>query len=273
MSAVLAIHILGVIDDRKALGPYLKLVVQIAVAGFLVIGFDLRAMMFLDQHVGGAWLSCVLSIFWITMITNAFNFLDNMDGLSAGVAAICTTAFLVSTILVEQWFVAATLAGLLGATLGFLIFNFPPARIFMGDSGSLVLGFVLGVLTVRTTFLRPGDDFWTHWYVLFAPIVVLALPIYDLITVSVIRISNGKSPFQGDKNHFSHRLVNRGMSRRTAVLCLYLVTAATSIAAIILPTVHSTATACLILAQTVLVIGVIALLEQHPLPSDTSEKL
>jgi UDP-GlcNAc:undecaprenyl-phosphate GlcNAc-1-phosphate transferase len=98
------------------------------------------------------------------------------------------------------------------------------------------------------------------------PVIVLAVPLYDLVVVSLIRLSRGKSPFVGDTNHFSHRLVARGMSKRTAVLCIYLVTAATAIAAIILPHAGSSFVALLIFAQTVLILGVVALLEQHPLP-------
>jgi UDP-GlcNAc:undecaprenyl-phosphate GlcNAc-1-phosphate transferase len=131
----------------------------------------------------------------------------------------------------------------------------------MGDSGSMLIGLVLGVLTVRTTYLTPGSPWQTHWYSIFAPVIVLALPLYDLIVVSMIRLMRGKSPFVGDTNHFSHRLVARGMSRRTAVLCLYLVTAATSVAAILLPHI-SNEFAPLILVQTVLILGVVALLEQ-----------
>jgi UDP-GlcNAc:undecaprenyl-phosphate GlcNAc-1-phosphate transferase len=267
IGAILALHVLGLIDDRKSLGPFLKLIVQLAIAGVLVIGFNMRVLTALDEilHMG-RWPSVIVTVLWITAITNAFNFLDNMDGLSAGVAAVCTTAFLVTAISIQQWFVAATLALLLGALIGFLCFNFPPARIFMGDSGSLVIGFVLGVLTVRTTYLRPGQNFGAGWYAVLAPVIVLALPLYDLIIVSIIRLSRGKSPFVGDTNHFSHRLVARGMSRRTAVLCLYLVTACTSIAAILLPHVDSSFAAILIASQTILILGVVALLEQHPLP-------
>src|SRR4029079_11274686 len=126
------------------------------------------------------------------------------------------TAFLVTTLSIQQWFVAATLSILLGSLLGLLIWNFPPASIFMGDSGSLVIGFVLGVLTIRTTFLARGADFRAGWYGVLAPLIVMALPLYDLVVVSMIRLSRGKSPFVGDTNHFSHRLVARGMSRRTA---------------------------------------------------------
>jgi UDP-GlcNAc:undecaprenyl-phosphate GlcNAc-1-phosphate transferase len=261
LAGMLVMHAVGLIDDRKALGPYSKLIAQLLVAGTIVIGFKMRALTAL-----GVVPSTVLTVLWIVAITNAFNFLDNMDGLSAGVAAVCTTAFLVTALSIHQWFVAATLALLLGSLLGFLWWNFPPAKIFMGDSGSLVIGFVLGVLTIRTTYLAPGTNFAAGWYAVFAPVIVLALPLYDLVVVSLIRLSRGKSPFVGDTNHFSHRLVARGMSRRTAVLCLYLVTATTSVGAILLPQVHSGFAAAMIVSQTVLVLFLVALLEQHPLP-------
>jgi UDP-GlcNAc:undecaprenyl-phosphate GlcNAc-1-phosphate transferase len=260
--AAVAIHALGLWDDKKALGPMLKLVVQIAIITALVVESKSRVLTFLDQQFSwGETVSFILTVLWIAAVTNAFNFLDNMDGLSAGVAAVCTTAFLIATLSIGQWFVAAGLSLLLGATLGFLWHNFPPARIFMGDGGSLLIGLVLGVLTVRTTYLTPEMRWQNHWYAVFAPVIVLALPLYDLIVVSIIRLMRGKSPFVGDTNHFSHRLVARGMSRRTAVLCLYLVAAATSIAAIVLPHVNGDL-ALLIVAQTILILGVVALLEQ-----------
>jgi UDP-GlcNAc:undecaprenyl-phosphate/decaprenyl-phosphate GlcNAc-1-phosphate transferase len=263
IAGALLLHVLGLLDDRSALGPYLKLIVQLVAAAMLVLAFrEFRVLTALGETA-----SIIVSILWIVGITNAFNFFDNMDGLSAGVAAVATTAFLITTLLIGQWFVAASLALLLGSLLGFLCFNFPPASIFMGDSGSLVIGFLLGVLTVRTTFLPKGVNWGAGWYAVFAPVIVLAVPLYDLIVVSIIRISRGKSPFVGDTNHFSHRLVARGMSRRTAVLCLYLITATTSVAAILLPYVQSTFAAMLIFAQTLMILAVVALLEQHPLPS------
>ena len=278
--AMLGMHLLGLVDDRKAMGPFIKLFIQFGITTSLVAVMELlarqtpslrlRALSMLDDRMGiGPIPSVALTVIWIGAITNAFNFLDNMDGLSAGIAAVCATAFLVTALSIGQYFVAAMLAMLLGSLIGFLCFNFAPATIFMGDSGSLLIGFVLGVLTVRTTYLPQGVDIAHGWYALFAPVIVLALPLYDLIVVSMIRISRGKSPFVGDTNHFSHRLVARGMSRRTAVLCLYLVTAATSIAAIILPHVGSTFGAMLIFTQTILVLCVVALLEQHPLPNVT----
>lgn len=266
VTGILALHVLGLVDDRRALGAMPKLLVQLLVAALLVIGLDVRALHFLDAVAGGPWLSWLLTVLWIVAITNAFNFLDNMDGLSAGVAAVATTAFLVASASIGQWFVAASLACLLGALLGFLWWNFPPARIFMGDSGSMAIGFILGVLTVRTTFLPPGQQFAAGWYVVFAPLLVLALPLYDLVVVSIIRVAAGRSPFVGDTNHFSHRLVRRGMSKRTAVLCLYLVTASTSVAAVVLPHVTSELAALALFVQTLLALAVVALLEQHPLP-------
>jgi UDP-GlcNAc:undecaprenyl-phosphate/decaprenyl-phosphate GlcNAc-1-phosphate transferase len=256
------IHLLGLWDDRKALGPMFKLIVQLSITAALVLAANLRILTFLDSAIpGGHFVSVILTILWIAAVTNAFNFLDNMDGLSAGVAAVCTMAFLVTTLSIGQWFVAAGLALLLGSTLGFLWHNFPPAKIFMGDGGSLLIGLILGVLTVRTTYLSPGARWENDWYAVFAPVIVLALPLYDLVVVSIIRLMRGKSPFVGDTNHFSHRLVARGMSRRTAVLCLYLVAAATSVAAIMLPHVQGRF-AVLIFLQTLLILGVVALLEQ-----------
>jgi UDP-GlcNAc:undecaprenyl-phosphate GlcNAc-1-phosphate transferase len=260
--AMAGMHLLGLWDDKKALGPYVKLVAQLSITALLVASFrELRILTALGTPV-----SIVLTVLWIAAITNAFNFLDNMDGLSAGIACVAAVAFLVTALSIGQLFVAGMLAILIGALLGFLWFNFSPAKIFMGDSGSLLIGLLLGVLTTLTTYLPKERSWGAGWYAVFAPVIVLAVPLYDLIVVSIIRLSRGKSPFVGDTNHFSHRLVARGMSRRTAVLCLYLITAATSVAAIILPHVENRFAAILIFCQTLLILGVVALLEQHPLP-------
>ena len=128
--AAAGMHILGLWDDRKALGPYFKLVVQLSFVTVMVVCGDIRILTFL-----GRWPSLIVTVLWIGAITNAFNFLDNMDGLSAGVASVCAVAFLVTALSIGQWFVAAGLALLLGAMLGFLWHNFPPAKIFMGTAG------------------------------------------------------------------------------------------------------------------------------------------
>ncbi|MDB5320471.1 MAG: glycosyl transferase family 4 [Phycisphaerales bacterium] len=265
--AMTGMHLLGLWDDKKALGPYVKLIAQLTITTLLVASFkELRILTAL-----GTAFSIVLTVLWIAAITNAFNFLDNMDGLSAGIACVAAVAFLVTALSIGQLFVAGMLAILIGALLGFLWFNFSPAKIFMGDSGSLLIGLLLGVLTTLTTYLPKERSWGAGWYAVFAPVIVLAVPLYDLIVVSIIRLSRGKSPFVGDTNHFSHRLVARGMSRRTAVLCLYLITAATSVAAIILPHVENRFAAVLIFCQTLLILGVVALLEQHPLPGAGEE--
>ena len=262
--ATLVMHVMGLVDDRKALGHKFKNDHQLGERRprQLLCVKELRVLTAI-----GPVLSAILTILWITAITNAFNFLDNMDGLSAGVAAVCTAAFLVTTLSIGQWFVAAALALLLGALIGFLCFNFPPATIFMGDSGSLVVGMLLGILTVRTTFLPPDHSLAGGWYAVFAPVIVLAVPLYDLIVVSIIRISRGDSPFKGDTNHFSHRLVARGMSRRTAVLCIWLLSAATAVAAVVLAHAPDPFSGIFIFVQTLLILATVMLLEQHPLPA------
>ena len=170
LAGMTVMHVMGLMDDRKALGPYSKLLVQLAVAVAVVAPFKpLWSLTALDDALGAHGVVAVsVSVLWITAITNAFNFLDNMDGLSAGIAAVCTGSFLITALLIEQWFVAAALALLLGGLLGFLCFNVSPASIFMGDSGSLVIGLVLGVLTIRTTYLPLGADLGAGWYAVFA---------------------------------------------------------------------------------------------------------
>jgi UDP-GlcNAc:undecaprenyl-phosphate GlcNAc-1-phosphate transferase len=241
---LLVLHIVGLVDDRRALGPLLKLAIMLGVAGGVVLGTQSRMLTLLDPIAGGAWLSVLLTVLWIVAVTNAVNFLDNMDGLSAGVAWIASACFLAAALIQGQWFIAGTLALLIGALAGFLAFNFPwqargtgpdgrptgGARLFMGDGGSLVVGFLLAFLTVRTTYL--GPELGGGWYGVLMPVLVLAVPLYDLLIVSVIRLRAGRSPMVGDLNHLSHRLVRRGLSQRSAVLAIYGLTAITALPSI-----------------------------------------
>ena len=255
LAAVLAVlHITGLIDDRKNLGPFLKLGVQIAAAAVMVIGFNVRLL----ELLGPAG-SITVTILWLVVITNAFNFLDNMDGLAGGVATICAGIFLAAALISGQWFVAAVLALLIGALLGFLVFNFPPASIFMGDGGSLVVGFVTGLCAVRVTYYDP--QIGSSWWAVFTPAIVLAIPLYDLTSVTLIRIAQGKSPFVGDTQHFSHRLVKRGLSRPAAVMVVWACTLATGLGGVMIGFVASWQ-AALIVAQTAAVVLVLALLER-----------
>lgn len=232
LACITILHLLGVIDDRRALGPWVKLLVMVGCAAAMTLVTDTRLLMLVDDRVGGPWLSILITVVWISLVTNALNFIDNMDGLCAGVSTLAGACFLAAALLHGQWFVAATLALLVGASLGFLAFNLPPARIFMGDGGSLVLGFVLAFLTVRTTYYDPVSA--GGWYGVFMPLAVLAVPLYDFISVSLVRISQGKSPLVGDQQHLSHRLVLRGFSKPAAVGLMCSLTAITGISGVIL---------------------------------------
>ncbi len=247
--------VLGLIDDRRGLGPWLKLVVQIAVAGGVVMAADLRILTML----GEPWTTMV-SVLWMLIIMNAMNFLDNMDGLAAGVTLVVSIALLAAAATIGQLFVAGWLCLLIGATAGFLVFNFYPARIYMGDAGSLVLGFLLAVLSMLTTYYDPTSPGMHRMYGVLVPLILLAVPLYDFTSVMFIRIREGRHPMVGDTCHFSHRLVARGMSVPAAVLTIYLCTAVTGISAILLPHVPDWA-AMLLAGQCLGVLGVIALLE------------
>jgi UDP-GlcNAc:undecaprenyl-phosphate GlcNAc-1-phosphate transferase len=255
-SGAIVLHILGLIDDRRPLGPGIKFLVQFAVAFALVWGFEIRA----NEWLGPAG-SIALTVLWIVLVVNAFNFLDNMDGLSAGVGAIACAILAAAAFRNGQMFVPVAALLLAGTLLGFLVFNFSPASIFMGDSGSMVVGYFLAVLTVLTTFYDP-DRALTPYGVL-VPLVVLSVPLYDVFSVCWARIRAGASPFRGDQRHFSHRLRQRGMSVRAAVLTIYLATAATSLPALLLPRAQRIE-ACILIAQTACVVLIVAVLEQTP---------
>ena len=253
LGGALVLHVLGLVDDARHLGPGLKLVVQTLVALGLAVGADVRLLEVLPAPV-----SIGLTVLWIVLITNAFNFLDNMDGLSAGVAVIAAAIFAASAFLAGQFFVPMTALIVVGALLGFLPFNFSPASIHMGDAGSLPVGYLLAVLTVLTTFYDPDQGLQP--FGVLVPLVVLAVPLYDVISVCWHRYRAGSSLFRGDRRHFSHRLVRRGMSVPSAVLTIYLATATTAMSALMLP--HATwPYACVIFAQCLFVVLIIALLE------------
>ncbi|MCL4220933.1 MAG: undecaprenyl/decaprenyl-phosphate alpha-N-acetylglucosaminyl 1-phosphate transferase [Phycisphaerales bacterium] len=253
------LHVLGLIDDRRPLGPFLKLGVMAMPALVMAWGFDTRLLTLLDAYVGGAWASIAVSVLWFLAVTNAFNFIDNMDGLAGGVAGVASACLLATALIAGQWFVASVLALTLGSVLGFLVFNRPPAKLFMGDGGSLVLGFLLAFLTVRATYLYDGQQ-TPPMHAVFTPIVILAIPLYDLVSVVSIRLSQGRSPFVGDLQHFSHRLVRRGLSKPAAVGVICGLSLVVGIGGVFLPSLDSWQ-AVLVGVQTVLVLVVIATFE------------
>ena len=178
------------------------------------------------------WLNTLCCLVWIIGITNAFNLLDNMDGLMSGVAMICLSFFLGFAIYHGHLLVALPLSVLIGALAGFLFFNFNPARIFLGDAGSLAIGFVIAALPVlefyQVRFQSPSDF-------LLATALVFGIPLTDTLSVIAIRLWNRAPIYHGDQNHLSHQLVRRGFSQRSAVFLLYLLCFTFTGAALILP--------------------------------------
>ncbi|MGI9469906.1 MAG: MraY family glycosyltransferase [Rubripirellula sp.] len=248
LGAGTVLMVLGVTDDRRGVNEWVRLAVEFAVAAFVVygLGFGLTA------YIGVTWLTSLLSMIWIVGVINSFNMLDNMDGLSGGVAAIISAVM--ATVMLTtpdpgtaqpQIFVAALLLVVFGSLLGFLWHNRPPARIFMGDGGSYLVGFLIAVAMLMATFA--GNDDRPH--AVLAPLCAMAVPLYDMITVLWIRVREGRSPFVGDRSHFSHRLVDLGLTRTQAVLTIYLVTATCGLAAILLTHVS--------VGQAVMVLGIV----------------
>ena len=244
---------LGLWDDKKHLGPFFKLAVQFAVAIVAAYCADIRVELFIQNKI----ITSVLSAFWIVMIINAFNFLDNMDGASAGIAVIASSILFTAAAISGQVFIGGLALVFIGTLLGFLVFNFPPAKIFMGDAGSLVVGFFVALLTLRTDYYQGQVG---QRYLVLMPLLVMAVPLYDFISVTLLRISQGKSPFVGDTQHFSHRLKRHGLTDTQTILTLYLATLCTGLGATFLYQVNL-AGAILILIQTVMVLSIIAILE------------
>jgi len=251
---VLVLFVLGLWDDKKHLSPFFKLSVQFAVAIIAAFFADIRVEFFIESRI----ITSLLSAVWIVLIINAFNFLDNMDGASAGIAVIISCILFTAAALSGQVFVGGLALVFIGALSGFLVFNFPPAKIFMGDAGSLVVGFFVAMLSLRTTYYHEAQS--GQWYAVFMPLVVMAVPLYDFISVTGLRIRQGKSPFIGDTQHFSHRLKKHGLTDTQTVLTLYLATLCTGLGAIFLYQVNL-AGAILIFIQTVMVLSIVAIFE------------
>lgn len=232
LGAAVLIFAAGLWDDLRGLSARRKLVLQLAIAiGLVMFGF--RMQVFPPQS--SAWPDVVLQVLtvaWIVLITNAFNLLDNMDGLCAGIAVVVCVMFLLIALQSGQIFIALALAALLGSCLGFLLFNFPPASIYMGDAGSQLLGFLLSTLTVLFSFYEYRPEYPT--YALLVPLLILLVPLFDTCSVVLIRLRRGQPIFQGDRSHFSHRLQALGLSARQALVVNYLLTMSAGLSALLL---------------------------------------
>lgn len=203
---------LGLWDDRRGLSPWVKLIGQFLAAGVLLLT-DVR-ITFLPWEP----LNIAATLVWVVLITNAMNLLDNMDGLSGGIAAIAALFFLLFAAMSRQYLVGALAAALVGACIGFLRYNFNPASIFMGDTGSLFLGFTLAAVAIKLRF--PDNSPFVTWMV---PALVMAVPLFDTSLVIISRLRRGLNPLTTPgKDHMSHRLARLTGSPREAVLICYL---------------------------------------------------
>jgi UDP-GlcNAc:undecaprenyl-phosphate GlcNAc-1-phosphate transferase len=250
----LAIFALGMYDDLHPLGPRAKLLGQFAVAIAVSLVPGIRITLFIQAP----WIHVAVTAVWIVLMVNCFNLLDNMDGQSALVAFLSGGALLVLALQTGQYFIAGLLTTLLGALVGFLLFNLPPASIFMGDSGSMFIGYCLAVSTTLASFMT--DRVVNPLFPVMVPLVIFAVPLYDALSVLAIRFDRGKDLLAGDRSHFSHRLMRLGMSDRMVLVTVALTVLATSPGATI-PYGSSTWQVFVPAAQALAVILVIVQLE------------
>lgn len=224
--------LVGTADDRGLLHHQLKLFVAMPTAAVIVLASGIRAQVLAQIFPGsfGSSADTLLTLFWITGITAAFSILDYMDGVCSGIAVIASTVIAVLAILNNQSLVAIVAAAVAGAALGFLWWNFTPAKIFMGDGGAMMLGFTVATLALSLCVKsRTPGGAW------LAPLFVLAVPILDTSLVSVSRLRRGRIPFTTPgKDHVGHRLANTGIGIRASVLSMYALAAICGLAAILL---------------------------------------
>ena len=214
----IGVVVLGWLDDKHELRPLGKFVGQFVIAG-VVAATGIRVTLFVPSLL----FSYAVTILWILTVINALNFMDNMNGLCAGLGAIGSFYFAISAASAGQYLVALMALLICGALVGFLPYNFPQAKAFLGDAGSHLVGYLLGVLAILPHFYTARNP--RVWAVL-TPLLVLAIPLADLVCVVILRWQAGKPFYVGDTNHLSHRLVRRGLSQTRAVILIWLLAAA-----------------------------------------------
>lgn len=218
MTSVLAPAIIlggiGLWDDMRNLRPAPRLAIQTA-AG-LFTAWILISQNTIGTPTNSKVIDTLITSFWIVGICNSINFFDNLDGGAAGTVAVTSSALFVLGFQGQQFMIAALSAVTAGATIGFLLWNKSPARIYMGDAGALFLGVLIATLTIR---LQPDTE--VMWTSLATPVLLLAVPILDTCVAVLSRIKRGISPFQGGHDHLSHRLIRGGLSRKTAAISLW----------------------------------------------------
>ncbi len=251
------IVILGVLDDIMTLRALPKFIVQIGAAwiavhhGNVIQYLSNPILTSTERFIDLGSLAVPVTILWIVAITNAVNFIDGLDGLAVGVSAISSATLLVTAILVSEGNVAVIMAALLGACLGFIPYNMNPAKIFMGDSGSTFLGYVLAVVSIQGLFKL-------YAIISFAvPFLILGLPIFDICFAILRRLARGENPMHADRGHVHHRLIDMGFNQKQAVAISYIMTAILGLSAVVLTS--SGALRALFLIGAVFVVGAIGL--------------
>lgn len=254
----IVIVILGVFDDRNALGAKLKLAVQLVAAAIVVFYGDLRIDRLTNPFGASLYdywdfgvFAYPITIIWIVAITNAVNFIDGLDGLAVGVSCISSLNLLVIALLVSNAEVSILMAALTGACLGFVPYNFNPAKIFMGDTGSTFLGFMLATVSIQGLFKAYAAISF------IVPFLLLGLPIFDICFAVIRRVASGHSPMEADRGHFHHRLIDMGFSQKQSVAIAYVLTGILGLAAVLLTV--SGAMKVLIMLGAIVVVGAIGI--------------
>ncbi|MDP6685839.1 MAG: MraY family glycosyltransferase, partial [Candidatus Omnitrophota bacterium] len=205
------IIILGLVDDAKDLRPFVKIIVEtIVILGLLFFGFYTR-IAFLP-----VWVNMLITFLWMLFITNAFNLLDIVDGLASGLVVIISLTLLTISIVNKDVVAGVILIAMIGAHLGFLKYNYPPAKLYMGDTGSLFSGFILGVTAINISYASPERSL-----ALVTPVLAMSLAIYDTLFLIIMRVRQGKPIFSKTNDHFTLRLLTMGYSMRKSLWGMY----------------------------------------------------
>lgn len=259
---------LGIVDDCMTLNALPKLIVQIFAAIIVVMhGCTIRFVTDPFSAILGTYfdlgiLAGPVTVFWIVLMTNAVNFIDGLDGLAVGVSSISATSMLVIALLVSEENVAVMLACLLGSCLGFIPYNFNPAKIFMGDTGSTFLGFILATMSIQGLFK-------IYAVISFAvPFLILGIPFLDLTFAVIRRLWNRQNPMIADRGHIHHRLIDMGFSQKQTVAITYTLTGILGVAAVLLAESGEAKTMILITAALIVaMLGIVVVFGPHHRPN------
>lgn len=226
IAGVISIFLLGAVDDRWRLGPWPKLAFQIGIVLVVLVISDLRMTFFIESE----WMNLMVTVLWVVLITNSFNLIDNMDGLCSLVASIVMGLHGILLYLQGSWLLSAVCWLILAPTLVFFMFNRPRARIYLGDSGSLSLGFIVSILCIVCTYYHDGQILVSF----LTPLLMMAVPLFDVAAVMALRAKRGLPLLIGDRNHVSHRLLERGLTENQVLVALGGLTLATGISSVFL---------------------------------------